>query len=164
MEPGFRAVAFHQLTHRLWGSGHRRLAQIFHAINVRSTGADIEPGAELSRTVKIPHANGIVIGYSAQVGENVLLLHGVTLGVRSVDKVASGQRVHPRLEDNVVVYAGAVLLGPITVGTGAVIAANAVVLSDVPPYSLVVGVPGRVVKTLPKGTLDTNHVALKPHP
>ncbi len=139
--PGLHAVLVHRLSHRLWHWGWRWLARIFSHLARWLTGIEIHPGATLGRRFFIDHGMGVVIGETAVIGDDCTLYHGVTLGGTSWDK---GKR-HPTLEDNVVVGAGAKVLGPITIGKGARIGSNAVVVKDVPAGATVVGIPGRVV-------------------
>jgi serine O-acetyltransferase len=114
------------------------------------TGVEIHPGAVIGRRFFIDHAMGVVIGETAEIGDDVMLYHGVTLGGRSMERV----KRHPTLEDGVTVGAGARILGPIVIGAGAQIGANAVVVKDVPPGAVVVGVPGRVVTPAPGVTAE----------
>jgi serine O-acetyltransferase len=102
--------------------------------------------AQIGRRFKLYHGSGTVIGETAVVGNDCVLFHGVTLGLASVDDWRPGARLHPKLGDRVCVYAGATLVGPITVGDGATIGAHAVVLTDVPAGALAVGVPARIVQ------------------
>lgn len=143
--PGLHAVWVHRLAHRWWQRpGLRLAARLLSQLNRSVTGVEIHPGARLGRRLFIDHAMGVVIGETAEVGDDVLLYHGVTLGGRSLER---GKR-HPTLEDGVVVGAGARVLGPLTVGAGARIGANAVVVRDVPRGAVVVGVPG-VARSVP---------------
>ena len=139
--PGLHAVWGHRLSHWLWRRKARLLARWVSQIMRALTGIEIHPGATIGPNLFIDHGMGVVIGETAEVGECVTLYHGVTLGGTSLNK---GKR-HPTLEDNVVVGAGAKILGAITVGAGSRIGANAVVVKPVPPNSVVVGVPGQVV-------------------
>ena len=140
--PGLRAVLWHRLTHRLHGSGHKLLARWISQRVRRKTGIEIHPGATIGRGVFIDHGMGVVIGETAEVGDNVTLYQDVTLGGTGKD---TGKR-HPTIGANVVIGAGAKVLGPFTVGEGAKIGAGAIVLTEVPPGSTVVGNPGRVVR------------------
>ncbi len=153
--PGLHAVWGHRITHWLWTHNARTLARWFSHIMRFLTGIEIHPGATIGQHFFIDHGMGVVIGETAEVGNNVTLYHGVTLGGTSLEK---GKR-HPTLEDNVVVGAGAKILGAMVVGAGSRIGANAVVVKAVPPNSVVVGVPGQVMvrtKTQPAGP-DLNH-------
>jgi len=139
--PGLHAVLVHRLSHRLWHWGWKWLARVLSHFARWFTGIEIHPGATLGRRFFIDHGMGVVIGETAVIGDDCTLYHGVTLGGTSWVK---GKR-HPTLEDNVVVGAGAKVLGPITIGKGARIGSNAVVVKDVPEGATVVGIPGRVV-------------------
>jgi serine O-acetyltransferase len=139
--PGLHAVWGHRLTHWLWGHHRYTLARWFSHLFRLLTGVEIHPGAQVGHRLFIDHGMGVVIGETAEIGRSVTLYHGVTLGGTSLNK---GKR-HPTLEDNVVVGAGAKILGAITIGENSRIGANAVVVKSVPPNSVVVGVPGQVV-------------------
>lgn len=139
--PGLHAVLAHRVNHRLWGLGLKWLARLFSGIARWLTGIEIHPGARIGRRFFIDHGMGVVIGETAEIGDDCTLYHGVTLGGTSWKK---GKR-HPTLEDGVVVGAGAKVLGPIRIGKGVRIGSNAVVVKEVPAESTVVGVPGRVV-------------------
>jgi serine O-acetyltransferase len=140
--PGLHAILVHRIAHRLWRRNFRYLAR-FLAFVVRSwTHIEIHPGATIGRRFFIDHGCGVVIGETAEVGDDVTLYHGVTLGGTSWSK---GKR-HPTLEDGVVVGAGAKILGPITVGERCRVGANSVVIADVPARRTVVGIPARVVR------------------
>ncbi|CAK0755172.1 putative serine acetyltransferase [Gammaproteobacteria bacterium] len=140
--PGFHAVRFHRLAHGLWNKDLKWLARFLSMLSRWLTGIEIHPGATIGRRFFIDHGMGVVIGETAEIGDDCTLYHGVTLGGVSWEK---GKR-HPTLGNNVVVGAGAKVLGPIYVGDGARIGSNAVVLKEVPAKAIVVGVPGRVVK------------------
>ncbi|MGA7984829.1 MAG: serine O-acetyltransferase [Burkholderiales bacterium] len=143
--PGLHALLFHRLGHWFWGHGLRWLGRLTSHIGRWLTGIEIHPGATIGRRVFIDHGMGVVIGETAEVGEDTTLYHGVTLGGTTWNK---GKR-HPTLGRNVVVGAGAKILGPIKVGDGAKIGSNAVVVKDVPEGATVVGIPGRVVEAGP---------------
>lgn len=156
--PGVHALWAHRLTHRMWARPGLKLpARLLSQLTRAITGIEIHPGAVIGRRLFIDHGMGVVIGETAQVGADVVLFHGVTLGGRSMSK---GKR-HPTLGDRVVVGAGAKVLGPITVGDDAQVGANAVVIKDVPPGAVVVGVPG-VVRSLPAGTVLDAYDAVDP--
>jgi serine O-acetyltransferase len=138
--PGFHAVWMHRAAHALWVNGLKFLARLVSNASRFLTGIEIHPGAQIGRGFFIDHGMGTVIGETAEIGEDVTLYHNVTLGGVSWEKV----KRHPTLEDHVVVGAGAQVLGPITVGAHSRIGANSVVVNDVPPNSVVVGVPGRI--------------------
>jgi serine O-acetyltransferase len=139
--PGVHAVLMHRLSHRLWNAGLPWLARVLSNLARWTTGIEIHPGAQIGRRFFIDHGMGVVIGETAEIGDDCTLYHGVTLGGTSWDK---GKR-HPTLGSNVVIGAGAKVLGPISIGADARIGSNAVVLKDVPAGATVVGVPGRVV-------------------
>lgn len=139
--PGVHAVLFHRLGHSLWSVGFRWLARVISALSRWLTGIEIHPGARIGRRFFIDHGMGVVIGETAEIGDDCTLYHGVTLGGTSWE---TGKR-HPTLENNVVVGAGAKVLGPIVLSEGVRIGSNAVVVKDVPAGATVVGVPGRVV-------------------
>ncbi|MBO3274935.1 serine O-acetyltransferase [Pseudomonas schmalbachii] len=139
--PGLHAVWLHRLANLLWTSGWKWLARLVSNFGRWMTGIEIHPGAKIGRRFFIDHGMGIVIGETAEIGDDVTLYQGVTLGGTSWNK---GKR-HPTLEDGVVVGAGAKVLGPFTVGAGAKIGSNAVVTKEVPPGATVVGIPGRII-------------------
>ncbi|VXC39624.1 Serine acetyltransferase [Pseudomonas sp. 8BK] len=139
--PGLHAVWLHRVAHALWGSGWKWLARVVSNFGRWMTGIEIHPGAKIGRRFFIDHGMGIVIGETAEIGNDVTLYQGVTLGGTSWNK---GKR-HPTLEDGVVVGAGAKVLGPFTVGAGAKIGSNAVVTKEVPAGATAVGIPGRVI-------------------
>ncbi len=139
--PGVHAVWGHRLSSRLWRRGWKLPARLLGSAVGRVTGVDIHPAAALGSGVFIDHAYGVVIGETAEVGADVTIYHGVTLGGVSLER---GKR-HPTIGDRVTIGAGAKILGPITVGHDSRIGANAVVVKPVPPNSVVVGVPGQVV-------------------
>jgi len=130
----------HRCAHWFWVRGFRWLGRFTSHIGRFLTGIEIHPGATIGRRFFIDHAMGVVIGETAEVGDDVMLYHGVTLGGRSLERT----KRHPTLEDGVTVGAGARILGPIVIGAGAQIGANSVVVRDVPAGAVVVGVPGQV--------------------
>ena len=138
--PGVHALVFHRFAHAIWRRGLTTLARWLSHVGRFLTGIEIHPAARLGPGLFIDHGMGVVIGETAEVGENVTLLQGVTLGGTSLKR----EKRHPTLGDNVVVGAGAAVLGAITVGDNSRIGAGSVVVRDVPPNSVVVGVPGRV--------------------
>ncbi|MCK8784996.1 serine O-acetyltransferase [Roseomonas sp. NAR14] len=139
--PGVHAVLAHRLANRLWRSGLRFPARLLSWLARAATNVDIHPGATIGQRLFIDHGAGVVIGETAEIGDDVTLYHGVTLGGTTW---SAGKR-HPTLRDGVLVGAGAKVLGPVEVGAGARVGANAVVMQDVPPGMTVVGIPGRVV-------------------
>ena len=138
--PGLHAQWFYRVAHWLWLRRLRFLARFVSHLGRFFTGIEIHPGATIGRGFFIDHGMGVVIGETAEIGENVTLYHGVTLGGVSWRK----EKRHPTVGDHVVVGAGAKVLGPITIGAHSRIGANSVVVKDVEPHSVVVGVPGRV--------------------
>ena len=138
--PGVHAILLHRIAHRLWNLHLKWIARFFSMISRWLTGIEIHPGAVIGNRFFIDHGMGVVIGETAEIGDDVTLYHGVTLGGTSWKK---GKR-HPTLENDVVVGAGAKVLGPITIGEGSRIGSNAVVVKGVPQNSTVVGVPGRL--------------------
>ncbi len=139
--PGFQAIVFHRLNHWLWKKKLHLLARMAAHMARFLTGIEIHPGAVIGRRFFIDHGMGIVIGETAEIGDDVSIYHGVTLGGTTWNK---GKR-HPTIKDNVVIGAGAKILGPITVSECARIGCNAVVVKDVPAEATVVGVPGHVI-------------------
>jgi len=144
--PGFHAMLFHRLAHRLWGMGLKWLARLVSHASRWLTGIEIHPGATIRRRFFIDHGMGVVIGETAEIGDDCTLYHGVTLGGTSWNK---GKR-HPTLGKGVVVGAGAKILGPITIGDGARIGSNAVVVRDVPPGATAIGIPARIIEAQEK--------------
>jgi len=145
--PGLHAVATHRLAHRLWGWGLRFPARLLAHLARMLTGIEIHPGATIGRRLVIDHGDGVVIGETAELGDDILIYHQVTLGGTSL---ARGKR-HPTVGNGVILGAGAKVLGPILVGDGARVGANAVVMSDVPQGVTVVGIPARPVDRRPAG-------------
>lgn len=139
--PGIWAVIVHRVSHALFNHGFKWLARLLSNVSRLFTGIEIHPSATIGRRFFIDHGMGVVIGETAEIGDDCTLYHGVTLGGTSWNK---GKR-HPTLENNVVIGAGAKILGPITLGEGARVGSNAVVLKDVPAAATVVGIPGRVI-------------------
>ena len=139
--PGVHAILLQRLAHRLWRAGLRYPARLLSWLARLLTNIDIHPGARLGRRFFIDHGAGVVIGETAEIGDDVTLYHGVTLGGTTWNK---GKR-HPTLGDGVVIGAGAKILGAITLGKGVRVGANSVVVKDVPADRTVVGIPGRVV-------------------
>jgi serine O-acetyltransferase len=138
--PGLHALWFYRIAHWFWRHHFYWMGRLMSHIGRAVTGIEIHPGAQIGPGFFVDHGMGVVIGETAEIGPNVTLYHGVTLGGTSWKK---GKR-HPTLEEDVVVGAGAKVLGPITIGARTRIGANAVVVKDVPPDSVVVGIPGRV--------------------
>jgi serine O-acetyltransferase len=139
--PGLHAVLWHRLSHGLWNLNLKWLARLSSHVARWFTGIEIHPGARIGRRVFIDHGMGVVIGETAEVGDDCTLYHGVTLGGTSWQK---GKR-HPTLDAGVIVGAGAKVLGPITLGAGAKVGSNAVVVKDVPSGATAVGIPARIL-------------------
>jgi len=156
--PSFRVMLKYRRAHRLYEKGHFFLARMISQRAARKTGIEIHPGAQIGKGLFIDHGSGVIIGETAVIGDNVTLYQGVTLGGTGKE---TGKR-HPTLKDNVMVSAGAKLLGSFTVGENSKIGAGAVVLEEVPPNCTVVGIPGRVVKrkdvSVPRKELDHCHL------
>lgn len=152
--PTFHAILRYRLAHKLYKKGHYFLARWISQRTARKTGIEIHPGATIGKGLFIDHGTGVVIGETAVLGDNVTLYQGVTLGGTGKEQ---GKR-HPTLEDNVMVSAGAKVLGSFTIGENSKIGAGSVVLGPVPPNCTVVGIPGRVVKKdrirIPRNDLD----------
>jgi serine O-acetyltransferase len=139
--PGLHAVWIYRIAHWFWTHNLFFLGRFTSHLGRFLTGIEIHPGARIGRKFFIDHGMGVVIGETAEIGDNVTLYHGVTLGGVTWDKV----KRHPTLDDNVVIGSGAKILGPFTVGKGAKVGSNSVVVKEVPPNATVVGIPGRVV-------------------
>lgn len=140
--PSFYALLFHKWSHWFYKKDHFFTARIISQVARGLTGIEIHPGATIGKGLFIDHGMGVVIGETCTIGDNVTIYHGVTLGGTGKDH---GKR-HPTIGNNVMISSGAKVLGPFTVGDNSRIAANAVVLQEVPPDSTVVGIPGKVVK------------------
>lgn len=140
--PGVHAILMHRIAHRLYRWGIPLLPRLISHINRFLTGIEIHPGAKIGRRLFIDHGMGVVIGETAEIGDDVLIYQGVTLGGTGKEK---GKR-HPTIGNHVVIGAGAKILGNITIGDYSRIGAGSVVIRSVPPYSTVVGVPGKVVR------------------
>jgi serine O-acetyltransferase len=139
--PGLHAVWLHRLSHRMWKWRWHWLARMSSHLGRWLTGVEIHPGATIGRRFFIDHGMGVVIGETAEIGDDCTLYHGVTLGGTSWQK----EKRHPTLGRNVVIGAGAKVLGPITLGDNARVGSNSVVVKDVPPGATVVGIPGRII-------------------
>ena len=141
--PGFHAMLVHRLAHKLWGAGLKWLGRFVSHLGRWLTGIEIHPGASIGRRFFIDHGMGVVIGQTAEIGDDCTLYHGVTLGGTSW---SPGKR-HPTLGNGVVVGAGAKILGPITIGNGAKVGSNAVVVKPVPAGATAIGIPARIVES-----------------
>jgi len=139
--PGLHSILMHRVNHWLWNKRLRLLARLGSHIARFLTGIEIHPGAAIGRRFFIDHGMGVVIGETSEIGDDCSIYHGVTLGGTTWQK---GKR-HPTLKNNVIIGAGAKVLGPITLGEGSRVGSNAVVVKDVPPGATVVGIPGHVV-------------------
>jgi serine O-acetyltransferase len=146
--PGFHAVSVHRLSHWLWQNNFHTAARFISQLVRVWTGIEIHPGAQIGSRVFIDHGMGVVIGETTIVGDDVVIYQGVTLGAGAAARKGAqtrGQKRHPTLSNNVVVGSGAEIQGDITIGENVQVASGSIVLKDVPPNSVVVGVPGRVV-------------------
>lgn len=152
--PSFKVMISYRIAHKLYKNKHYFLARWISQRAARKTGIEIHPGAVIGEGFFIDHGTGVVIGETSEIGNNVTLYQGVTLGGTGKE---SGKR-HPTVCDNVMISAGAKVLGSFTIGEGSKIGAGSVVLEEVPPHSTVVGVPGHVIKrenvAIPRETLD----------
>lgn len=156
--PSFKVMLHYRTAHKLYLKGHYFLARWISQRAARKTGIEIHPGAQIGEGLFIDHGNGVIIGETTIIGNNVTLYQGVTLGGTGKEH---GKR-HPTIGDNVMISAGAKVLGSFTVGENSKIGAGSVVLEEVPPNCTVVGVPGRVVRrdnvAIPRDTLDQVHL------
>lgn len=156
--PSFKVMFYYRMAHKLYEKGHFFLARWISQKGARKTGIEIHPGAKIGRGFFIDHGNGVIIGETAVIGDNVTLYQGVTLGGTGKEH---GKR-HPTIGNNVMISTGAKILGSFTIGDNSKIGAGSVVLNEVPPDSTVVGVPGRVVKrnnvALPQDEMDHIHL------
>ena len=150
--PGLHAIWTHRVSHSMWRRGGRwKLpARLLSQVSRAVTGVEIHPGAQIGKRFFIDHGMGVVIGETAEIGDDVMLYNGVNLGGRTLAKV----KRHPTLGDGVTVGAGARILGPVVVGAGSSVGANAVVVKDVPAQSTAVGVPAVVRPNKPEAALD----------
>ncbi len=152
--PGLHAIWMHRIAHFLWKRNLKTLARFISHINRFLTGIEIHPGAKIGRRFFIDHGMGVVIGETAEIGDDVIIYHQVTLGGVSTNK---GKR-HPTIGNNVVIGAGAKILGPIRIGNNVKIGANSVVIKNVPDNSTVVGIPGKVIlKRGVRSKVDLDH-------
>jgi serine O-acetyltransferase len=140
--PGVHAIWFHRVSHWLWKHDLKLLARVLSELSRLLNGVDIHPGATIGHRLFIDHGLGVVIGETAEIGDDVLIYQGVSLAGTSLKK----EKRHPTIEDHVMVSAGAAVIGPVRIGHHSRVGAGAVVISDAPPYSTVVGIPGRVIE------------------
>jgi len=140
--PGFHAILIHRLAHWLWQRRLTTLARFVSHVGRFLTGIEIHPGAKIGRRFFIDHGMGVVIGETAEIGDDVTIYQGVTLGGTSTERI----KRHPTIEDSVTIFSGAKVLGPVTVGRHSRVGAGSVLVTSVPPHSTVVGIPGKVVK------------------
>lgn len=140
--PGLHAIWLHRVAHFFWQHDLKLIGRLVSAFSRFLTGIEIHPGARIGRRLFIDHGTGVVIGETAEVGDDVLIYQGVTLGGTSLRK----EKRHPTIEDQVMVSAGAAVIGPVRIGRGSRIGAGAVVVSSAPPYSTIVGIPGKVIE------------------
>lgn len=145
-KPGVQALAFYRLYRRVHLAGFQLAAEALARLNYFLTGAEIDPGADIGPGCHIWHTAGVTIGRGVRLGSNVWLLHNVTLGGRGASPFNLGEEGYPVIGDNVILYVGVTVLGPVEIGDGSVIGAHSLVLDSVPPGSLAYGVPARVVK------------------
>ena len=153
--PGFQALAVHRLSHRLWKYNLPLIPRLLSHISRFLTGVEIHPGAKIGKGVFIDHGMGVVIGETSEIGDNVTIYHNVTLGGSSPSIDSERQRHekrHPTIGNDVVIGSGAQIIGPIIIGNNARIAANAVVVKDVPENATMVGIPAKAVKLENKGS------------
>jgi serine O-acetyltransferase len=146
--PGFHAILIHRLAHWLWQQRLPTLARFVSHVGRFLTGIEIHPGAKIGRRFFIDHGMGVVIGETAEIGDDVTIYQGVTLGGTSTERI----KRHPTIEESVTIFSGAKVLGPVTVGRHSRVGAGSVLVTSVPPHSTVVGVPGKVVKIEAKHT------------
>lgn len=151
--PGLQAIWFHRLAHWFWLRNHLFTGRFFSALGRLLTGIEIHPGATIGRRVFIDHGMGVVVGETAEVGDDVLIYQGVVLGGTSLEK----KKRHPTVGNGVVIGSGAKIIGNIKLGNGTKVGAGSVVLKSVPDGSTVVGIPGRVVQEKRKCAIDLDH-------
>jgi len=154
--PGLHAIKLHRLAHRFYLKKRYKTARAINYFSRILTGADIHPGAKIGSGFFIDHATGVVIGETAEIGDNVSIYQGVTLGGVSTEK----KKRHPTIGNNVVIGAGATILGPVTIGDNVRVGAGSVVVKSVPPNSTVVGVPAKIVTRDGATKIDLHHEEL----
>ncbi|MGH7814254.1 MAG: serine O-acetyltransferase EpsC, partial [Candidatus Binataceae bacterium] len=140
--PGLHAIWFHRAAHWMWTHELKLTGRLVSELSRWITGIEIHPGATIGRRLFIDHGMGVVIGETAEIGDDVLIYQGVTLGGTSLKK----EKRHPTIEDHVMISAGASVIGPVRIGEGSRIGAGAVVVSSAPPYSTIVGIPGKIIE------------------
>ena len=141
--PGFHAILIHRIAHWLWERRYTTLARFVSHLGRFLTGIEIHPGAKIGRRFFVDHGMGVVIGETSEIGDDVTIYQGVTLGGTSTAPI----KRHPTIEDSVTIFSGAAVLGPVTVGRHSRVGAGSVLVTSVPPHSTVVGIPGKIVKT-----------------
>lgn len=151
--PGLHALWLHRISHFLWCRKLRFLARLLSHIGRFLTSIEIHPGANIGRRFFIDHGSGVVIGETAEIGNDVLMYQGVVLGGTTLEK----KKRHPTVGNNVVIGSGAIALGAITIGDGAMVGSGSVVVKSVPPGTTVVGIPGRIVEDRHKTVVDLEH-------
>src|SRR5579875_3241080 len=155
--PGLHAIWAYRVAHWMWNHRLRLPARLLSEFARFLTGVEIHPGATIGRRLFIDHGAGVVIGETSEIGDDVLIYQGVTLGGTSLKK----EKRHPTIEDHVMISAGASVIGPVTIGHGSRIGAGAVVVSSAPPYSTIVGIPGKVVeRDRARDVVDLDHARL----
>lgn len=170
LEPFFSlnwiAVRGYRASHGLWVRGWKNSAEVLSQLVLMVTGVQIEPGARIGVNFSIAHPNGIVIGHSTEIGTHCTLYHQVTLGSSGGRGRSMDGRIHPKIGNHVTIYAGAKVIGPVEIGDYADVAANAVVLDDVPPYAVVGGIPAKVlrVKSSAPANIEAARIANRPGP
>jgi serine O-acetyltransferase len=140
--PGLHAIWNHRVAHWLWKRDFKLLARVVSELSRFQTGIEIHPGATIGRRLFIDHGMGVVVGETAEIGDDVLIYQGVTLGGTSTKK----EKRHPTIEDHVMISAGASVIGPVRIGVGSRIGSGAVVVSNAPPYSTLVGIPAKIIE------------------
>ena len=155
--PGLHAIWTYRVAHWMWNHRLKLPARLLSEFGRWLTGVEIHPGATIGRRLFIDHGMGVVVGETCEIGDDVLIYQGVTLGGTSLKK----EKRHPTIEDHVMVSTGASVIGPVTIGHGSRIGAGAVVVSSAPPYSTIVGIPGKVVeKDRSRDVVDLDHARL----
>jgi serine O-acetyltransferase len=155
--PGLHAIWIYRIAHWMWNHNVKLPARLLSETGRWLTGVEIHPGATIGRRLFIDHGMGVVVGETCEIGDDVLIYQGVTLGGTSLKK----EKRHPTIEDHVMISSGAAVIGPVTIGHGSRIGAGAVVVSSAPPYSTIVGIPGKVVeRDRARDVVDLDHARL----